>query len=92
MANIIQLDTDIDTYSNDNAQDEEQPDLAATVIAWILFIGIIVLAIAMPNPRNSNYVGDSSSRTDHSRSSSSHRSSHRAGGGHFGGGGASSGW
>ena len=95
VANVIQPDTDIDTYFNDNAQDEEQPDLAATVIAWILFIGIIVLAIAMPNPRNSNYVGDSSSRTDHSRSSSSYRSSHsshRSGGGHFNGGGASGGW
>lgn len=95
VANIIQPDTDIDTYFNDTAQDEEQPDLAATVIAWILFIGIIVLAIAMPNPRNSNYVGDSSSRTDRSHSSSSFRSSrssHRAGGGHFGGGGASGGW
>lgn len=93
VANVIQ--PDIDTYFNDNAQDEEQPDLAATVIAWILFIGIIVLAIAMPNPRNSNYVGDSSSHTDHSHSSSSHRSSHmshRAGGGHFGGGGASGDW
>lgn len=90
VANIIQPDTDIDTYFNDIAQDEEQPDLAATVIAWILFIGIIVLAIAMPNPRNSNYVGDPSSRTDRSHSSSSFRSSrssHRAGGGHFGGGG-----
>lgn len=95
VANVIQPDTDIDTYFNDNAQDEEQPDLAATVIAWILFIGIIVLAITMPNPRNSNYVGDSSSRTDCSHSSSSFRSSrssHRAGGGHFGGGGASGGW
>lgn len=95
VANIIQPDTDIDTYFNDNAQGEEQPDLAATVIAWILFIGIIVLAIAMPNPRNSNYVGDSSSCTDHSHSSSSYRSSHsshRSGGGHFGGGGASGGW
>lgn len=95
VANIIQPDTDIDTYFNDTAQDEEQPDLAATVIAWILVIGIIVLAIAMPNPRNSNYVGDSSSRTDRSHSSSSFRSSrssHRSGGGHFGGGGASGGW
>lgn len=95
VANVIQPDTDIDTYFNDNAQDEEQPDLAATVIAWILFIGIIVLAIAMPNPRNSNYVGYSSSRTDRPHTSSSHHSSgssHRAGGGHFGGRGASGGW
>lgn len=95
VANAIQPDIDGATYFNDNAQDEEQPDLAATVITWILFIGIIVLAIAMPNPRNSNYVSDSSSRTDHSHSSSSYRSSHsshRSGGGHFGGGGASGSW
>lgn len=92
VANIVQPDTDIDSYFSDSVQEENQPDLAATVIAWTFFIGIIVLAVAMPNPRKSNYVSSSSSRTHHSHSSPSHRSSHRSGGGYFGGGGASGGW
>lgn len=92
VANIVQPDTNIDSYFHDSVQGENQPDLAANVIAWTLFIGIIVLAVAMPNPCNSNYVGGFSSRAHRSHGSSSHRSSHRSGGGHFGGGGASGGW
>lgn len=94
VANVIHPDTDIDTYFNDNVQEENQPDLAATVIAWALFIGIIVLAVALPTPRSSNF-GGASSHSRRSRGSSSHHSSHtshRSGGGHFGGGGASGGW
>lgn len=94
VANIIQPDTDIDTYFTDYEQDEKQPDLVTSVLVWVFFIGIIVLAIAMPNPRNSDFDGESShSRRSHGSSSyrSSH-SSHRSGGGHFGGGGASGSW
>lgn len=92
VANIIQPGTDNDRYFNDSDRDEKQPDLVTRVLVWTFFIGIIVLAVVIPNPRSSNYVGGSSSRTHRSHGSSPHRSSHRSGGGHFGGGGASGSW
>lgn len=84
VANIIQPDTDIDTYFSDSVQDERQPDLVTSVLARVFFIGIIALAVVLPNPRSSNFDASSSHRSSHT--------SHRSGGGHFGGGGASGGW
>lgn len=97
VANIIQPGTGsdsyfIDSYLNESDRDEKQPDLVTSVLVWTFFIGITVLAVVIPNPRSSNYVGGSSSRTRRSHGSSPHRSSHRSGGGHFGGGGASGSW
>lgn len=92
VANIIQPGTDNDRYFNDSDRDEKQPDLVTSVLVWTFFIGIIALAVAMPNPRYSSYSTGSSSRTHRSHGSSPHRSSHRSGGGHFGGGGASGRW
>lgn len=94
VANVIQPNTDIDTYFSDSVQDERQPDLVTSVLVWVFFIGIIALAVVLPNPRSSNF-DDSSYHSHCSHSSSSHRSSHsshRSDGGHFGGGGASGGW
>lgn len=92
VANIIQPGTGSDSYLNESDRDEKQPDLVTSVLVWTFFIGITVLAVVIPNPRSSNYVGGSSSRTHRSHGSSPHRSSHRSGGGHFGGGGASGSW
>lgn len=92
VANIIQPGTDNDRYFNDSDRDEKQPDLVTSVLVWTFFIGIIALAVAMPNPRYSSYSTGSYSRSHRSRGSSSHRSSHRSGGGHFGGSGASGSW
>lgn len=97
VANIIQPGTGsdsnfIDSYLNESDRDEKLPDLVTSVLVWTFFIGITVLAVVIPNPRSSNYVGGSSSRTHRSHGSSPHRSSHRLGGGHFGGGGASGSW
>lgn len=91
VANVIQPDIDIDTYFSDSVQDERKPDLVTSVLVWVFFIGIIALAVVLPDPRSSNFDG-SSYHSHHSHGSSSHRSSHRSGGGHFGGGGASGGW